>query len=796
MYISTDNCAKLDLIIKDFEVAYRSYIVDKIIGRFPDFSSFEASIAQLCKATKPSSILNSGKVSGVIKSISVDIHNKFKNITSCYRSLKARDVCDGTVLYVSDLNNYVMIYFHELFSDCARRFPSIDEFISFSSKYHKTRNTLSHPASAKIFLVDCKDVLTFIRRLTNILEEQYFWYKTKESINEQIDSLSKEIEGRQEIKHNLFDINLSHKNFVCRDSELDSLYENMIGSDRILRPSGSALVYGYGGVGKTALVLEFAYKLIKKASDKELSESYEFIYFFSSKDEALKLFETTGKLYVDKIKKQIDSFYDFKTQLFSLLDVANESELKSRHGLVLVDNIENLTTEDREHLFDFIKKTPRSIKYILTSRNEESSCEFKLHLTEFSDEERGTEFITEYIKENDLGIELSVDEMKSLLHSSKGNTLILVLSLEGLCEKRHTVAEIAEQLERAESQNIEVIADFMYKNTFDETIQYLQGKECDPINIIKIISIYGESLDLYSISALSKVSRRKTEDICDTLARKLIINKSNGLYSLNEFANKFIFIKYLPNKIEADILRSKIYRYKENIDKQLDRLNSLIKTNSVLKQIMDDWKPRTYTDSIAISQAFNFFSDQRSINTDDRAIQNKMIRDINKVLEMTSHPYILFQKVRMIERFLNRHSLSWTDQEKNDSIREISIGYEHAIELIDFHYGFIKPTKSYAILKKNYGIFVLKHIRDNPTALRYLEEARKLLAIFPKDKVFFSILMFLSEAYLKMYFSTRNLTYLHHLTSTYREAERLGKANVVDFEMQNNFIDKFKKYII
>ena len=65
------------------------------------------------------------------------------------------------------------------------------------------------------------------------------------------------------------------------------MHEHLIGENEYSRVSGSTVIYGYGGVGKTALVIDFTYEILQKMQEDEFNSLYDFILFFSSKEEVL-----------------------------------------------------------------------------------------------------------------------------------------------------------------------------------------------------------------------------------------------------------------------------------------------------------------------------------------------------------------------------------------------------------------------------------------------------------------------------------------------------------------------------
>ena len=52
------------------------------------------------------------------------------------------------------------------------------------------------------------------------------------------------------------------------------------------------------------------------------------------------------------------------------------------------------------------------------------------------------------------------------------------------------IQSIISELNNVSSQNVEIIADFMYKNSFDQTINELNKRNFKPIEMLRVISLY------------------------------------------------------------------------------------------------------------------------------------------------------------------------------------------------------------------------------------------------------------------------------------------------------------------
>ena len=69
--------------------------------------------------------------------------------------------------------------------------------------------------------------------------------------------------------------------------------------------AGSLVVYGYGGVGKTSLVLEFIRHIHRKTLENSLRIRFDFLLYFSNKEEELTSGDSNGDLTINKLRQVI-----------------------------------------------------------------------------------------------------------------------------------------------------------------------------------------------------------------------------------------------------------------------------------------------------------------------------------------------------------------------------------------------------------------------------------------------------------------------------------------------------------
>lgn len=174
------------------------------------------------------------------------------------------------------------------------------------------------------------------------------------------------IQGKQVI-HNL--PQPDYVNFVGRQKELTKLRALLNPKDRIW----TIVIDGIGGIGKSALALEIAYRYLSEYDLLLEEERFQAIIWISAKDSTLTAdgiknrFQATNTL--NDIFRQISvilgekeiSQYDFNEQ--SLL--INHA-LGQRRTLLIIDNLETI---DDERVNSFIRELPSPTKCIVTTRH-------------------------------------------------------------------------------------------------------------------------------------------------------------------------------------------------------------------------------------------------------------------------------------------------------------------------------------------------------------------------------------------------------------------------------------------
>lgn len=740
MYLSVAQEDRLRTIVLGFEIPFRSYVSEVIISTYANATQFKnaltSKVAALTGADSKSKIDNTKRIHGNAQKLYVKIQE-------CYTAYKNGGIVEETeidVLYVSDLI-WSIIIFPELFPDLYSLFQNDAVLVDYLNKYYFVRNKLSHPACIKIEKTYQDAVLSFIIEACDYLEginEKLFWVKSQKDIKKEILALQTIDESIPIPIHNIYDMPFPNAQVVCRETEIDDIKKFVYGIRGALRKNASYCITGYGGVGKTALVLESIKSIIKDVQDGTTINSYkpDFILFFSAKEEKLDISITSGNILQKPVKKQFSNLTELQQCIFGALGI-DSFEAYQKCGIIVVDNLESLSADERKYVKEFIQfMSPPGVQYIVTSRNEEDFDEVKL--IDGFEKDSGHKFVTEYISENNLNVELAYEQVEKVLELSRGNTLVLVLSLRRLSRnlitidglvsdysRAATMSKVESELKAIPVNGYEIIGEFMFKNTFLEIEKIFAENSELMYSVLKIFAVCSQdSIDVYTISILLKKNYIVLQPVISLLCQYLILETDGEEYILNRFAEKYIVQRFLPDaeaflKISTDIENSV-----RDIRRELESLNKNIQTNNNLRSILEDWCIVNTGDRIAAAKIYHQFQEiqsevRRGVKFFFQNAVDEAIRIIADVEKTTMHPYIKYQKARILQ--LVDDSKILTERYTDD----IFTSYREAIWVIKTNpiYAKIRYTKSYASVLWLFGSRLYDEDSKSEEALRYLEEA-------------------------------------------------------------------------
>ncbi len=272
--------------------------------------------------------------------------------------------------------------------------------------------------------------------------------------------------------------------------------------------------------------------LLRLEKDKRdgLYQDIDFVLFYSSKDEYLRNNQTSGALYIDQTKRDFSTLDDLVALIKKDLKVSGMEEIETKYtrGIVVVDNLENLADDVQVAVIEFTKSVSRSLQFVITSRNEER-CEEKIHVTDFVEKDAFRNFLDGLTEDINLALEIDDGVSERIHKATLGNPLVVTQLLNIVSSGTQDLDSSIRAIDNINARNSEVIANFMFKNTFDAAIRELEAKGLPAKLVLQLFSLYDEPLELYSIGKLANMRISDAELLCETLLSRIVVVRRSGV---------------------------------------------------------------------------------------------------------------------------------------------------------------------------------------------------------------------------------------------------------------------------
>lgn len=803
MYLSKEEIRLLDDIIKYFEVGFRTYIAENIISKYPTKELYENAIQTKKINYKGEDIILSGKISSNLEQLS-----KSAKVNSIYALLtETKDVCDNKsdlkikeeksncFLIISELISLTYIFGTDVFSDLLQAFKTREEYMYLAEEYRVVRNNIEHPG-ANISTFFYYEVNRFIVKALKCIDDDFFWYGSKEKLKKKLDFLTTSVNNAIHIINNLANLPKQKYKFVCRTKETELIKTYLQGNELGMGRMHYVLISGFGGMGKTALITEVIMQMIQDYNNGYIRENrwFDFILFFTAKEEVLDV-DGNNKIEKFSIKSQISGLDDIKEEVLLYLGTDDLQTIDKR-GLIIIDNFETLSESEKEKINNYIiYNSKQEIQYVITSRNDEHvDTNYQLQLKAFNVED-GIDFINKYIEENNLYIQLSLDEKKRLVSLCKGNTIVLVLTLNRI-HRGIELNQIERELASIGSETINNIVSFMAKNSFDEIYKQFDENEEEINRILQILILYEDPIDKYSLKLLSETDLDFVDKVVEALCSGLILEQHREEILINEYAKTYLIIKFKPNRIEFIKKQNTIREYKRKLSHRKSSLLDCRKRNPQIDNLLKEWQPNNIIDELAILEAFEayiYFEVGKFDRGERKPIGRYRLKNINeyfaKIEETSTHPYIYAQKARIILPLLKLKSAN-----KEELTECLEDSFERTIISVETQYTNIKGTLSYASILRELGRFYLENLEvpDYEKAANNSEKARDIyIQNGAKDKYYYLTNYNLLRAYEGLYGKTKDKIYLSEIDKLSEEillAKNMGLSKI-----QKEIVSKRKK---
>lgn len=306
-------------------------------------------------------------------------------------------------------------------------------------------------------------------------------------------------------------------NFIGRKNELEKLNKLLSPQDRIW----TIVIDGIGGIGKSALTLEIAYRYLNEYDFLPESERFDAIIWISAKDSVLTtdgiksryqsarnivdiLKEISIVLEQDKIAKNFDDQYLIVKRVLS-----------QKRTLLIIDNFETI---DDESVNSFIRELPLPTKCIVTTRHR-IDIAYPIRISAMLREDALSLIKQECEKKR---VKLTEEQADRLYKRTAGVPLAVVWSIAQMSYNGFGVDKILKQLGDAKGD----IARFC----FESAIQYIQKYPAYKLLICIALSL--RSLNRQDIAFISDFSEIDCDEGLVTLDKLSLVNKDGGRFAM------------------------------------------------------------------------------------------------------------------------------------------------------------------------------------------------------------------------------------------------------------------------
>lgn len=335
--------------------------------------------------------------------------------------------------------------------------------------------------------------------------------------------------------------NLPHQSnkFIGREEELDRLLQKLSEANR----NPVITVDGIGGVGKTSLVLEAAYRCLNANQEDIEIPKFEAIIFVSAKDSFL---TPAGILQRQRTQRSLNDIYKAIALTLNVPSILKASglaqvelvqqALSNQNTLLIVDNFEAIEEEDKHNILSFLYELPSTVKSVITSR-EQQVIYVTIRLNNLSEQD-SLKLIQQQVQEKD--IELLDEEQQRLLQASGGIPLVIVYAI-GLLANSWSLEAILQSLQ-SQYLNTEDndLACFLFQQSVDEL------KESPAYKLLLALSIFQtapQKHTLISVAGLDKLSPSAINTHLLTLQRLSLIRQHNQRYGMLALTREYALAK-------------------------------------------------------------------------------------------------------------------------------------------------------------------------------------------------------------------------------------------------------------
>jgi tetratricopeptide (TPR) repeat protein len=328
--------------------------------------------------------------------------------------------------------------------------------------------------------------------------------------------------------------------FFGRDREMEIVMRALSPGDR----TWGILLDGIGGIGKTAMSVEAAYR----CKDKGLFDAFIFV---SAKQNIL---DPSGIRELKPAARTLDEFLNETARVLGEIGITKLAgddkrralldTLRGTRALLIYDNLETLQKEEQEALADFLRELPQACKAIITSRRRGGEGAVWLRLEKLKWEAARSIIESEMARDSQLASKLKragAARWQELYDETKGSPLALMHTL-GLMRVRTSLTfDGALKLLRGSPDPD------LQKFIFQEARKELTAND---ETALRALSFFIPSATFDAWTQVAEVSRNVLETTIDRLSALSLVDilASDERYALHPLTRNFVRIELLADE--------------------------------------------------------------------------------------------------------------------------------------------------------------------------------------------------------------------------------------------------------
>lgn len=293
---------------------------------------------------------------------------------------------------------------------------------------------------------------------------------------------------------------------------------------------------GPGGMGKTALAIEAAYRAPVEEFPTKL--------FVTAKHVRM---EMDGRHQLHD--QRVDNYHELMAQIAvaligpaahktaesQLADVVRHA-LASRPSLLVLDNLEHFNLAERRRIFDLLDTLPANCRAIITSRRRDDTAAHFIRLDQlaFADAQK---LLADLCLRLPNTVQLSLQDQEQLHRETGGNPLLMIWLASQLGRVQGRSANLAQALERMhEAQK---------HNPNNDPLEFVFGDLVESFNqaelaMLAALSHFSQPADISWLLPLCNILRPEAESALEALQARSIVVRSDEGWLLPPLCGKFL----------------------------------------------------------------------------------------------------------------------------------------------------------------------------------------------------------------------------------------------------------------